>query len=132
MGLFRKLFGSASSGNGGRETASDDGSPRPANEKHYTERIEHVKQLKREGRQQDVIDLCSEALDAIEAEYKADGLAVAPWWYEQVALAARRSKQPDVERAAMNRYLNHDGAEHPEYIEKFRRFLAKLDVDNQA
>lgn len=96
--------------------------------RHFTEWVEEVKQLKRDGRQQEVIDLCTEAVEATEAEYRVDGLAVAPWWYEQVALAARRSDQPLVERQIMARYLAHPGPKHPDYVTKFEKALAKLDA----
>ena len=96
--------------------------------RHYTEWVNEVKQLKRDKKHQEVIDLCSAAIDATEAEYRVNQLGVAPWWYEQVALAARRSGQPHVERAAMQRYLDHPDSKNPDYVEKFHRFIARLDA----
>ncbi len=127
MGLLRSMFGGG--GPKARPTAPSGGAKLgDVRGRHFTEWIEEVKQLKRDGRQQDVIDLCSEAIEATEAEYKKDGLAVAPWWYEQVAMAARRSGQPDIERQAMQRYLDHPGRKNPDYVDKFNRLIAKLDA----
>ena len=98
MGFLKSLIGSIG------------GQSQPLGEvrgKHFTEWVEEVKQLKRDGKHQEVLDLCLLAVDAIEAESKADGLAVAPWWYDQAALAARRTNQPAIERAVMERYLAH-------------------------
>ena len=131
MGFFKSLFG----GTGSPATSSESkhgksasGSLGYVRGRHFTEWTEEVKQLKRDGKQQDVIDLCLEAIEATEAECKVDRLSVAPWWYEQVALAARRSGQPDVERSAMERYLAHPSQNHPDYEDKFTRFLSKLDA----
>ena len=78
-------------------------------------------------RDREVLDLCLLAIDATEAESKADGLSVAPWWYDQAALAARRSDQPAIERSVMERYIAHPSSKNSDYVEKFERFLAKLD-----
>ena len=125
MGFLKKMFGGSTQPS---STASPGSSIGLVRGRHYTEWIEEVKQLKRDKNHQAVIDLCSDAVEAVEAEYRSNRLAVAPWWYEQVAMAARRSNQPDVERAAMQRYLDHPGSNHPDYIEKFNRFIAKLDA----
>lgn len=96
--------------------------------KHFTQWVDEVKQLKRDGKHQEVLDLCLEAVEATEAESKVDGLSVAPWWYDQAALAARRTEQPEVERVVMERYLAHPSRKNSEYAEKFQRFLDKLDA----
>lgn len=126
MGFLKKLFGGSSAATANPTTTNS--SLGLVRGRHYTEWIEEVKQLKRDKNHHAVIELCSEAVGAIEAEYRSNQLSVAPWWYEQVAMAARRSGQPDAERAAMQRYLDHPGRKNPEYVEKFDRFIAKLDA----
>lgn len=126
MGFLKKLFGESSAAK--RNPTTTNKSLGFVRGRHYTEWIDQVKQLKRDKKHHAVIELCSEAVEAAEAEYKSNRLGVAAWWYEQVALAARRSDQPDIERAAMQRYLGHPGSKNPEYVEKFKRFLAKLDA----
>ena len=128
MGLIRKIFGSLNNAPGAsqgtRESHADESAQSNSSQpglvrgRHFTEWTEHVKQLKREKKQQEVIDLCLEIMTAAEEENRVERWGVPPWWYEQVALAARRSDQPDVERAAIERYLAQPGNQHPEYVEK--------------
>ncbi len=129
MGILRALFGTKQTGTAGRfhsvAPAPDLGLVRG---RHYTEWIEHVKQLKREKKHQEVIDLCLEAVAACEEEGSLDKNGVPPWWYEQVALGARRTDQPAVERSAMERYLARPGGKNPEYVKKFEQALSKLDA----
>ena len=134
MGIFSKLFG-GSQNHSDVPAATTKISVRPKDSdlgfvrgKHFTEWVEHVKQLKREKKQQEVIDLCSEIMAAAEDENRVDRWGVPPWSYEQVALAARRSDQPTIERDAMERYLAQPGSKNPEYVEKFERALARLDA----
>jgi hypothetical protein len=64
---------------------------------HFTDYVEHVKQLKLEKRHDEAIDLLLKLLDATEAESRATGEShgVAPWYYEQLAsFTARKSDTP--------------------------------------
>lgn len=125
MGFLRSIFG------GDKSSVSQVGQAKDGHGfvrgRHFTEWVDEVKQLKRDQKQHEVIQLCLEAVDATEAEQARNGLSVAPWWYDQVALAARRTGQSDLERDVMQRYLDHPGRKNPKYVEKFERSISKLD-----
>lgn len=73
---------------------------------HYTGYVEHVKQLKREKRHSEAIDLLLKLIDATEAEARAvgKGWGVAPWYYEQLAIIYRKEKRLHNEVALLERY----------------------------
>lgn len=73
---------------------------------HYTDHVERVKQLKREKKHQEAIDLLSKLVDATENESKeaGEGWGVAPWYYEQLAILYRKENRYDDEIAILERY----------------------------
>ena len=91
---------------------------------HYTDSVEKVKQLKREGKNREAIEVLLRCVDATEAEsMKANsmpaldekfawlsegrtenGLGVAPWYYEQIAIIYRKEKQYAKEVEILERY----------------------------
>jgi len=73
---------------------------------HYTDHVERVKQLKREQRYEEAIELLSKLVDATENESKeaGEGWGVAPWYYEQLAIIYRKEKRYDDEVAILERY----------------------------
>ena len=79
---------------------------------HYTDHVERVKQLKREKRHSEAIDLLLKLVDATEAEARAAGRewGVAPWYYEQLAVIYRKEKRFADEVAVLERYEAQPGA----------------------
>lgn len=73
---------------------------------YYTDCVERVKQLKREERYLEAIDLLMKLVDATEAESKVagPGWGVAPWYYEQLAIIYRKQKRYSEEAAILERY----------------------------
>jgi hypothetical protein len=73
---------------------------------HYTDYVEQVKQLKREGRHPEAVDLLVKLVYATEAESRAAGSrwGVAPWYYEQLAIIYRAEKRFQDEVAVLERY----------------------------
>ncbi len=95
--------------------------------KHFTEWVETVKELKRSGDHRSVFDLCSEIVDAAEAESKSTGFSPPPWWYDQLALAAKRLGDEQAEVTALRRYTSlRSEWQSAEYRAKFERRLLKL------
>ncbi|MEX0643363.1 MAG: tetratricopeptide repeat protein [Pirellulales bacterium] len=73
---------------------------------HYTDHVEQVKQLKRDGRYDEAIELLAKLVDATESESRTagPGWGVAPWYYEQLAIIYRKQKRLDDEVAILERY----------------------------
>ena len=74
--------------------------------KHFTEYVERVKQLKREGQHNKATKLLHKLVAATEAESEdtKNPSGVAPWYYEQLALIYRKEKRYDDEVAILERY----------------------------
>jgi hypothetical protein len=76
--------------------------------KHYLQYVEQVKQLKREGCTQEVLDLLFKLADAAEREaaldktYGGHGL-VPPWYCENIAIIYRKEKRYADEVAILER-----------------------------
>jgi len=79
---------------------------------YYTDYVEKVKQLKREGRHQEAIDLLFKLIDATEAEAKeaGGGWGVAPWYYEQLAIIYRKEQRFSDEVQILERYAEQQKA----------------------
>ena len=73
---------------------------------HYTDYVEHVKQLNAEKRNEEAITLLLKLVDETEKEAKSqgEGWGVAPWYYEQLAILYRKEKQYDNEVELLERY----------------------------
>lgn len=70
--------------------------------KHYTEWPDTVRDLKREERHGEALDLLFECIDA--AERDRDGREPAPWYTEQAAIIFRKGKDYAAEIAVLERY----------------------------
>lgn len=75
------------------------------NGKHYTEYVEHIKTLKRNRDYESAERVLTQLLGAVEAESKALGQGVAPWYYEQFAIEFRRRKDYLSEIAILERFI---------------------------
>jgi len=75
-------------------------------DKHYTDCVDEVRQLKREGRHEEAITLLLRTIEATERESKAmgKGWGVAPWYYEQLAIVYRKDGRLKDEVAILERY----------------------------
>lgn len=92
---------------------------------HYTNSVEKIKALKREGRNSQAIELLLKCVDATEKEAKSadskpsvlderfsfleegqseHGWGVAPWYYEQLAILYRKEKLYQKEVEILERY----------------------------
>ena len=98
---------------------------------HYTDSVEEIKTLKREGRNAQAIELLLKCIDATEKEAKSanskpsvlderfafleedrseHGWGVAPWYYEQLAILYRKEKQYQKEVEILERYEQQEKA----------------------
>ena len=79
---------------------------------HYTNCVETIKQLKREGKHVEAIELLEKTVDATERESKkfGKGWGVAPWYYEQLAIIYRKENMYDKEVAILERYQSQEKA----------------------
>jgi hypothetical protein len=78
--------------------------------KHYTDYVEAVKSLKKEGKLDEAITLLLRLVAATEAESAVTGLGVAPWYYEQLAIIYHKQVLPLEERAILERYAGQPKA----------------------
>ena len=70
---------------------------------HYLQLVEPIKQLKREGRLEDALELCTAAIQGAEAA--REGREPAPWYTEQAAIIYRKLGRRDDEIAVLQRWL---------------------------
>lgn len=91
-----------------QERAADEAAS--VDKKHYTEHVEKVKVLKKEGKLDEAITLLLRLVAATEAESAVNGLGVAPWYYEQLAAIYHKQRRPQDERAILERYARQPKA----------------------
>ncbi|WP_158375160.1 hypothetical protein [Cellulosimicrobium cellulans] len=72
---------------------------------HYLELVEPIKQLKREGRLEEALELCYVAITGAEAQHAHDRLTPPPAYTEHAAIILRKLRRHDEERAVLRRYL---------------------------
>ena len=102
--------------------------------KHFTTYVKEVKALKREGNYAVAEELLLECVDATEREARSDGLGVAPWYYEQLAIIYRRQHDLDKEVSILERFAQHHhapGLEPPKLVARLAKARSKLE-DQQA
>ena len=82
---------------------------------HFTEYVDQVKQLKREGRVEEAEQLLLALVNATEAEDEVDRFGVAPWYYEQLAIIYRQRKDIAAECSILERFegQRHAAGEKP-------------------
>ena len=113
-----------------RERAPTTREPRlPPLKDHFTEYVDDVKELKRRGRLDDAEQLLLSLIDATEAEARTEGLGVAPWYYEQLAIVRRRVGDIPGEVEILERFARQPhspGGSTPELLERLTRARSKL------
>jgi len=72
---------------------------------HYLELVEPIKQLKREGRLEEALQLCYQAIQG--AENDRDGREPAPAYTIHAAIIHRKLNQQDDEIAVLQRWIDH-------------------------
>lgn len=95
--------------------------------RHYTDYVDHVKELRRSGREVEAEELLLELVDAIEAEAGVQGRGVAPWYYEQLAVSYRKCKDIPSEIAILERFARQQhspGASPPQLLERLAKARA--------
>jgi hypothetical protein len=114
--------------------AEDPDDTRPADGifegRHYTEYVEHVKQLKRDGRLDESAVLLGNLIDVVVAEATAKGWTPAPWYFEQLAIVERKRGDLPGEAAVCARYAALRNAD-PSWVSKLeaRRLKAADKIE---
>ncbi len=72
--------------------------------RHFTEYVDDVRSLKRAGRLEEAARLLLSLIEATEAESRATGHGVAPWYYEHLAIVYRKLKDPVNEKQLLVRF----------------------------
>lgn len=70
---------------------------------HYLETIEPIKQLKRDGKLEEALELCYAAIEGAESD--RDAREPAPWYTEQAAIIHRKRGERAEEVAVLRRWL---------------------------
>src|SRR5262245_8309013 len=73
--------------------------------RHFATHVEEVKASKRAGEYRRAEALLLELVSANENEARTHRWAVAPWYYDQLAIIYRKTKEPDKELAILERYV---------------------------
>ena len=97
--------------------------------KHFTKYVETVKTVKRRGDFPALETLLLELVDATEAESRAEGWGVAPWYYEELANLYKKQDQPQKELAILERYDGQKkapGALPPKLAERLAKLRKRL------
>lgn len=118
---------------GGRSTGASGTARSSAGDylgKHYTEYVERVRELKRQGALNDAALVLRGLIDAVEAEAAVEGQGVAPWYYEQLAIVLRKQKDFEGEVETLERYaglVQASGASTDKLLERLPKARAKLE-----
>jgi hypothetical protein len=99
----------------------------------YTTFVGAVKAFKRKGDLASAERLLLNLLPAIEAEAKGDGIAPAPWYYEQLAIIYGKQKRYEDQVAVLERVCGFPGAQPrlQDRLDKARKVLAGKGVGKQ-
>lgn len=98
--------------------------------RHYTEYVDEVRRLRREGKEDEAERLLLRLVDAVEAEAAAQGWGVAPWYYERLAIIYRKRKDLDAEVSILERFAaqrHAPGASAPRLLERLEKTRALRD-----
>lgn len=96
------------------------------NGKYYTEYVDLVRELKREKKHQEAIDLLLRLIDAVEREakvdkyYGGDGFC-APWYYKQLAIIYRKEKRYSEEVAILERLQKQNNYLHESAVKRLKK-----------
>ena len=94
--------------------------------RHYLELVEPIRQLKREGRLDEALELCYQAIQGAENEAIKEGTAPPPGYTIDAAIIHRKLKEPDKEIAVLERWMEaapddqRDGSKVAQRLDKLR------------
>lgn len=88
--------------------------------RHFTEYVDEVRSLKRAGELDAAARLLLNLVKATEADSRATGDGVAPWYYEHLAIVYRKQKNPVNEKRLLMRFAEqvHAPGAKPEKLLK--------------
>ena len=98
--------------------------------RHYTEYPDEVRSLKRAGKLEEAERLLRNLIDAVEAESRAQRWAVAPWYYEQLAIVYRKQKNRVGEQVTLERFARQKhapGAKPAKLLQRLRTITGDMD-----
>lgn len=96
--------------------------------RHYTEWVETVKALKRDGRLDEAEALVLECVVATELEAIGNRWPTpAPWYYSELAIIYRKRREPENEQAILQRYVREAGRANAAANTTGRKLLKRLD-----
>lgn len=78
--------------------------------RHYSSYPSDIEELIRQGKLAEAETLLYHCVDATEAEGKAQGCGVAPWFYDKLAMLYRKQKDLKKEYLILERYANQKHA----------------------
>ena len=96
---------------------------------HYTEYVDEVKALKRQGETERVEALLRSLVEATEAESQTEGYGVAPWYYEELAKLYRKQRNHRSECTILERFARQKhapGVTPPKLLERLKKVQAAL------
>jgi hypothetical protein len=106
--------------------------------RHYTEWVEPVKELKRQGNLAEAERVLLACVEAVERESTVRGWPGAPWYYDQLAIVFRKQGRYDDEVAILERHVRwpHNPAGHSwpllERLEKARQLQSRQQQNAAA
>ena len=95
-----------------------------------TDIIDEVKNLKREKKFEEAIEILLDAVDSMEDNSESTG-GVAPWYYEQLAIIYSKNKQIEKEIEILERYSKQRKApgKKPEKLaERLKKVKQKREI----
>lgn len=102
---------------------------------HYTDAVEEIKQLKREERHDEVIDLLEWCIDYTEAEAEANGSVAsepAPAYYRHLGIVLRKENRYEDEVAVLECYVSwfddYEGTPDEDLVDRLER-ARELEAD---
>jgi hypothetical protein len=95
--------------------------------KHFTEYVEKVKTLKRNGENEKAIKLLLKLVSATEKESNKNQMGVAPWYYEQLAILYKKAGKIDEEYKILYRFSQQKHALGVT-VEKLLKRLEKVSM----
>ena len=93
--------------------------------KHYTEYVELVKRLRRQGELDRAESLLVRLVVAVEEEAKAEKWIVAPWYYEQLAIIYRKQRDETKELDILKWFAAQTHGEAHPLLDRLREIEAK-------
>jgi hypothetical protein len=100
--------------------------------KHYTDALGTIKSLKKSGKDSELERILWWCVESTEAESTAEGLGVAPYYYEELAKLYRKRKDYQAEAGILERFAQqiHAPGVKPakllERLERARELVSKI------